>query len=125
MSMLDQEMADRRRDRRLRRRLLNTLNLAGHTSPRRGLSGRSLADLVEGVMGDAGQGFEDDGHALRLMREMVAKGLFAEELLPRRKVQRFGLDHVFYRITAAGVALFSESAPVDPDIDDERVAAGD
>jgi hypothetical protein len=117
---IDYEVANRQRDRRLRRRLLNTLHLARAMSPRGGMSGRTLKDLVDGVMPPE-QKFEDDGHALALMRDLANKDLFAEEALPRRRGQSFGLDYVFFRITAKGSGIWEETVPADPDIDDERL----
>lgn len=113
--------ARKERDKRLRRRMLSTLRLARAMSPKGGLSGRSLRDNVDGVM-PTDQQTENDEHALGLLRDMTAKGYFEESPLPRRRGQSFGLDYLFYRITARGVSLWEESIPPDPDVDDDRIA---
>jgi hypothetical protein len=114
------ESANRKRDARLRRRILATLHSARAMSPRGGISARMLRDTVDSIVPD-GQSFEDDTHATGLMRDLVNKGLVAEESLPRRRGQRWGLDYLFLAITDKGTSLVNETAPVDPDIDDERV----
>jgi hypothetical protein len=118
--MMDLDAANRMRDRRLRRRMLSTLHLSRAMSPKGGLGGRALKDLVDGVV-PAGQGFESDRHALELARDLVNKGLAEESRLPMRRGQAFGLDFAFFKVTDKGSQLVNESIDPDPDIDDERI----
>lgn len=117
---MDFEQANRQRDRRLRRRMLSTLHLSRAMSPRGGLGGRALKDLVDGVM-PGGQGFEGDRHAMELARDLVNKGLAEESRLPMRRGQAFGLDFAFFKVTAKGSGLVEETVPPDADIDDDRI----
>jgi len=107
------------RDRRLRKRLLFVLSLC-LDSPKGGMNGRPLVmNVNEDVIDELA--FEDDAHAMRLIRELVNKGLIAEERLTQRKFERFGPEFVFLRITDRGSMLLREEIPVDPDVDDERI----
>jgi hypothetical protein len=117
---VDFEVANRRRDRRLRRRLLETLHDA-RIGPKGGLNGRFLRDVVAGTV-PSSQGFEDDDHTMGLIRDLVNKDYVTEEREPMRRGQRFGIDFMFLKITAKGSSLASdnETHPVDPDIDDDR-----
>jgi hypothetical protein len=116
---MDLELARKKRDRRLRRRLLSALKMSLSMSPRGGLSGPVLMDATDSMT--PGTGYEDERHCLELCRSLTAKGLIEEELIQRRRGQGFGLDYVFFKITAKGLSLQEESSPPDPDIDDERI----
>jgi hypothetical protein len=115
----DFEIAARRRDRRLRRRIINLLKFVLPVSPSGGMSGRAIVDEVSGVEPED-QRFEDDSHAITLLRELVAKKLITESDRRTHRGQRFGLDLLSYKITDLGLALWNESIPADADIDDER-----
>lgn len=116
----DPAEAKRERDKRLRRGILMALYNAMNNSPTGELSGRSLKDQAQtGVPFD--QKFEDDVHAMGLMRYMVIKGYATERSLTRHKGEQFGLDHLAFRITSQGVELHLERRPADPDVDDDRV----
>ena len=118
--MMTSEQAKQERDRRLRKSLLSTLDLAKKYSPTRGLSGRNLVVQAESnVVRD--MRFEDDAHAMSLIRDLVNKGLAEEELLTRRRGQSFGPEFVVVRITDKGSMLVREQIPVDPDVWDERI----
>jgi hypothetical protein len=119
MSNHNTELANRKRDKRLRRRMLQ-LVAAARTSPRGGLNGRTLFDLVNETL-PSDLGFEDESHALMLMRDLRDKGYLAEEMIERRRGQRFSVEFVFLRITAKGSSLLNETIPVDGDVDDERI----
>lgn len=121
MNEIDLNGARRKRDRRLRKRILSVLRLAIAQSQTGELDGRTLVDTIDGVMG-RGQRFESDEHAITLLREMAAKGLIEERDTRRYpKEQAFGLDRLAYKVTAAGHALWNESLPPDPDVDDPRL----
>ncbi len=122
MSGFDFDKGKTARDRRLRRALLDAL-YHSRQSPRGGLHGRPLVDLVQATA-PAGSGFEDDGHAVQLIRDLSNKGLVAEELLTRRRGETFGPEHLFVRITDKGSMLVREQVPADPDVDDDRIAEG-
>jgi hypothetical protein len=114
------ENADRRRDLRLRRRLLLVLH-AARVRPECGwVSGRFLRDLIDaGVPG--GQRFDGDDHATALLRDLVAAG-HAEERDDRWKTyQAASLDLTSYRITHRGTALVEQQVDPDPLVDDDRV----
>lgn len=117
------DQANLKRDRRLRRRLLNTLHGA-RVGPLGGLHGRKLAELVDGNSPPA-QGFEGDSHAEGLLQDLVAKSLIAKEDLRKRRSQSYGLDYLLYRITAKGSSLVEETGAPDPDIEDDRNLEGD
>jgi hypothetical protein len=123
MTTLDQyERANRERDRRLRRYLLNVLH-AGRNGLNGGeLGGEFLRDCVNGTLAP-GQTFEDDNHVISLLRDLVNKGLAEERTLQRRRGEGFYLRHVVAKVTAKGSSLINETIPPDPDIDDERIVS--
>lgn len=110
----------RQRDRRLRRRLLETLYNARAFAPSGWYGARSLVDLVN-TGATAGAGIEDEMHALALLRDLEAKGLIEVLDQRTRKLQAYGLTHLSARITSGGASLIEETAPVDLDIEDERI----
>lgn len=107
------------RDRRLRRKILSILQDA-QVSPTGGLGGETILCLVEGS-GEPDFFFDDEDHAIRLCRSLVAKGLIEEKSLTRRRREVFGMRHLFFKITASGISLLNETAKVDPDVWDERI----
>jgi hypothetical protein len=117
---MDLEAANRARDRRLRRQLLRTLH-AARIAPQKGLHGRRLMELVDDAM-PPGDRFESLSHALGLMRDLEAKDLASIADERTRRSQVFSLDYLLVRIAALGSSLINETAPVDPDIEDERIA---
>jgi hypothetical protein len=119
MVMLN-EGAEKQRDRILRKKMLFILSLCT-SSPRGGMGGRQLLMNVAEDVAD-GLGFESDDHAMRLIRDLVNKRLVTEEILERLRGRIFGPEHLFLRITDAGSRLIRRVAPIDPDIDDERVS---
>jgi hypothetical protein len=110
---MDFEVNERRRDRRLRRRILRMLfNARAHA--RGGLHGRAISDLLA-------TGVTDDEHLLGLLRDLQAGGYATlTDERTRPKMQGYGIDHLFAVITAKGVSLVNETAPRDPDIADDR-----
>jgi hypothetical protein len=112
--------ADRRRDLRLRRRLLLVLH-AARVRPEYGwLSGRFLYDLIDGAA-PGGQRFEGDDHVTALLRDLCAAG-HAEERDDRWKTyQPASLDFTSYRITHRGTALVEQHVDPDPLVEDDRV----
>lgn len=108
------------RDRRLRRHILAALYRC-LSSPSGWTSAIKLQDIVN-ALAPSDQGFEDAEHCLGLLRGLQIKGLVEERKTTRRRQERFGLQHVEYRILAPGLSLYNESAPPDPDIDDDRIA---
>jgi len=114
------EHAERKRDLRLRRRLLLLMH-AARVRPESGwIGGRFLVDVVDGAQ-PGGQQFTGDDHAVGLLRDLVAGG-YAEQRDERTKrYQPEGLDFTIYRITNRGVALIEEQIDPDPLIEDDRV----
>jgi hypothetical protein len=121
--------ANRERDRRLRRLLLESLEHAKRYFPGGLLDGVTTADTASGGLREA-QRFEDEGHALSLLRDLENKGLVEIRPGVRRRGEREGLKHLTLKITARGTSLLNETLKddrgrplIDPDIDDDRVAA--
>jgi hypothetical protein len=115
---MDADQLKRDRDRRLRRRLLFVAKLAmGHGFTQE-ISGRAL---VSNATAGAAEQFEDDAHAITLLRELCSYGFLSERDTRTHRGQRQGLEMLSYRITGAGLALLNESHPAHPDIDDERI----
>ncbi len=116
---MNTETANRKRDQRLRRRLLQVLD-AAKVRPESGwVSGRFVYDVVDGAL-PGGQAFESDDHFTALARDLVSSG-YAEERDDRRyRWQRPALDTTSYRITAKGTLLLAEELPVDGLVEDER-----
>src|SRR4051812_23599458 len=114
------EHAERKRDLRLRRRLLLLMH-AARVRPESGwIGGRFLVDVVDGAQ-PGGQCFAGDDHAVGLLRDLVGGG-YAELRDERTKrYQPEGLDFISYRITNRGVALIEEQVDPDPLIEDDRV----
>jgi hypothetical protein len=112
------DQAKIKRDRRLRRRLLEALQ-DSRVAPLAGMYGRALVDIVHGYASPS-QGFEDDTHAIGLLQDLVNKGLILRADKRSRRSQPFGLDHLLYAITASGSSLLAETAGPDKDIDDDR-----
>jgi hypothetical protein len=120
---MDFDAANKKRDRRLRRRLLSTLH-AARVSPRGGLHARQLVEIVAAAVPPADR-FEDDGHAIGLLQDLVNKGLATLTDERTRRSQAFGLDYLFAAITNRGSMLLNETIEPDPDVDDERNLEGD
>src|SRR5688500_14600975 len=95
---IDLNAAKRNRDKRLRRRILMTLYIARGFGNGR-LSGRALKENAEGGM-PSDQQFEDDTHAMSLIRDMILKGYVEEHKRQRRRGEQPGLEHVELSITA-------------------------
>jgi hypothetical protein len=117
--MTDIELADHKRDRRLRRRLLLMLN-AARVRPESGwCGGQLLYDLVDTAL-PSGQRFEDEDHLLGLLRDLISAA-YAEERDDRtRESQRASLEFTSYRITSKGTALVTEAIEPDPLVEDGR-----
>ena len=114
------EHAERKRDLRLRRRVLLVLH-AARVSPTSGWAGgRFLVDVIDGAA-PGGQRFTDDAHASALLHDLVAGG-YAERRDDRWKTrQPEGLDFSSYRITHKGTALVEQQIEPDPLVEDDRV----
>lgn len=117
---MDFDAAKRRQEKRLRRRLLAVLDASrGHTAGG-WVGGRFVFETVDAAI-PQGAGFDGDGHAANLLRDLVSAG-YAEIRDDRRyQWQREGLDHCSFRVTAKGTALLAEELPVDGLIDDPRL----
>lgn len=114
------EHAERKRDLRLRKRLLQVLH-AARVRPEQGwLSGRFLYDVVDGAS-PGGQSFDGDAHAAGLLRDLVSGG-YADERDDRWKTYHpANLDFTSYRITHRGTALVEQRIEPDPLVEDDRV----
>jgi hypothetical protein len=109
---------ERRREKRLRRRILMVLFLC-RQSPMGGVNARTLVEKIEETMN-----FEGDGHALALVRDLVGAGYASEKPLPRRRGEDVSLDSIFVSITDKGTKLWREAIPADPLIEDNRAETG-
>lgn len=118
--MADWEEFRRQRDRRLRRRLLETLYNARAFAPSGWYGARSLVDLVN-TAAPADANIEDEAHAMALLRDLENKGLVEHRDTRTRKLQAYGLTYLDARITARGSSLMEETLPADSDIEDERI----
>jgi len=108
------------RDAWLRRRLIDSLHLARDRSPtgdRTGVSLKREAQSGEPIDG----GFVDDAHCLSLCRDLVGLGLIVEEIGTVRRMERFGLEHVSYKLSDRGLQLVLEQIPPVKGVWDERL----
>ena len=113
------ETAKKRRDQRLRKRLLQVLD-AAKVRPESGwVGGRFVYDVVDGAL-PGGQQFDSDDHFAALMRDLIAGGYVEERDDRQYKRQRPSIDLTSYRVTAKGTLLLVEELPVDPLVEDER-----
>lgn len=113
------DTANRKRDRRLRRRLLQVMD-AAKVRPEYGwVSGRFVFDIVDGAI-PGGQCFESDDHFAALMRDLISSAYVEERDDRLYEWQRQTIDATSYRITARGTLLLAEGAPVDPLVEDAR-----
>jgi hypothetical protein len=116
---MNTETANRRRDQRLRKRLLQVLD-AAKVRPESGWAGgRFLYDVVDGAL-PGGQEFESDDHFAALMRDLIASGYVEERDDRRYQWQRQTIDATSYRVTAKGTLLLVEELPADPLVEDAR-----
>jgi hypothetical protein len=116
---MNTETASRRRDQRLRRRLLQVMD-AAKVRPESGwVTGRFVYDVVDGAL-PGGQQFDSDDHFAALMRDLISSAYVEERDDRRYRWQRQTIDHTSYRITAKGTLLLVEELPVDPLVEDER-----
>ena len=116
---MNTETANRRRDQRLRKRLLQVLDAAKIRPESGWASGRFIFDVVDGAL-PGGQQFESDDHFAALMRDLVAAGYVEERDDRQYKRQRPSIDLTSYRVTAKGTLLLVEELPVDALVEDER-----
>ena len=113
------DRAEHKRDRRLRRRLLQVLH-AARVSPQSGwAAGRFIFDIVDGAL-PGGQCFESDDHFAALVRDLISAGYVEERDDRRYQWQRQTIDSTSYRVTAKGTLLLVEELPVDPLVEDAR-----
>jgi hypothetical protein len=110
---------NKKRDARLRRSLLWTLDFCKNERPGGLVPGQKLMDWSD----IKGGGFENENHALSLIRDLINLELVTEKTaILRHKFEKFGLRHMEYGITAKGKSLLDEHLPPEPLIDDERVS---
>ena len=118
--MTEIELAEHKRDRRLRRRVLMML-YAARAAPQSGwCGGQFLYDLAAAAL-PAGQRFEDERHLLALLRDLTSGGYVEERDDRTHTWQPAGIEWTRYRITARGTALVTEALDADPLVDDARV----
>src|SRR5687768_16135639 len=118
---MNTDQAEHKRDRRLRKRLLQVLNAAKVRPDRGWAGGRFIFDIVDGAI-PGGQRFESDEHMLGLMRDLIAGGYVEERDDRAYNWQLPGVDYVSYRVTALGTALVLEAVDPDPLVEDSRLA---
>ena len=118
-SSMNTETANKRRDQRLRKRLLQVLD-AAKVRPESGWAGgRFLYDVVDGAL-PGGQEFESDDHFAALVRDLISSGYVEERDDRRYEWQRQSIDFTSYRVTAKGTLLLVEELPADPLVEDTR-----
>lgn len=106
------------RDSRIRRKILVALQITQSVMPdTKELSGTALMEEEPR--------FEDETHALKLLRELVAWELITERDKRTRKSQQAGLDVLMYQISGKGLSLLNEDVAPVPGVWDERIASGD
>jgi hypothetical protein len=106
-----------KRDKRLRRRLLDALYTQrgnGHCT------GRFLLDALQMYL-PPGDRFQSDAHILALLVDLVSKGYVAERDDRERHTDPNTIDYRSYVITGHGVSLIEQSIAADPDIEDDRI----
>jgi hypothetical protein len=116
------EAANLQRDRVLRKHMLRNLDNALQYGPTGELDGRTLMRVAQSGLPPRQQ-FENDGHAVKLIRDLENKGYATLKIVGLRRGQTAGLDHMIVKIAAKGTSLLNESIDIDPDVDDERVEA--
>jgi hypothetical protein len=114
------DQAEHKRDRRLRKRLLQVLNAAKVRPDRGWAGGRFIFDIVDGAI-PGGQRFDSDEHMLGLMRDLIAGGYVEERDDRAYTWQGHGVDYVSYRVTSLGTALVLEAVDPDPLVEDSRL----
>jgi len=57
-----------------------------------------------------------------LLRDLCIKGFIEERQRKRKRKERFSLKHLSYRLLSPGLSWCLESAPPDPDIEDDRIS---
>ncbi len=118
---MDLDYAEHKRDRRLRKRLLQVLN-AAKVRPEFGWAGgRFIFDLVDGTL-PATQRLESDEHLLGLLRDLAGAGYVEERDDRTRTWQPYALDYLSFRITNLGTSLVMEAVDPDPLVEDSRTA---
>jgi hypothetical protein len=106
-------------DRRLRRLLLTAIFEARVTPS--GWVGATTLHLMVNSESPEGMQFQNEVHCIGLLRDLTIKGLIEERQKDRLLNEPFGLKHLEYRMRSQGLSLHLESAPPDPDIDDDRI----
>lgn len=81
----------------------------------------TLRDAVDGDM-PSGQQFQSESHCIGMCRDLSIGGFAEERMTAFRAADTFGLRHLEFRISAAGLAIILEDAPPHPIVDDERIA---
>ena len=116
---MNTETANRKRDQRLRRRLLQVMDAAKVRPESSWVSGRFVFDVVDGAL-PGGQQFDSDDHFAALVRDLISAGYVEERDDRYYQWQRQSIDSTSYRITAKGTLLLVDELPVDPLVEDER-----
>ena len=122
--MTNLNAAEKLRDERLRRAILQCVYLGSRESPTGKVSGRYLAGAAAAGLPSEWQ-FDDDRHALSLLRDLKDAALLNEHLGVRRIGERFTLDHASYSPTHLGGQLYREECPPVPGVYDERIMGGE
>ena len=115
---MNTELYTKRRDQRLRKRILQVLD-AAKVSPTSGwASGRFVYDVIDASMPH----FDSDDHFAGLVRDLIGAAYVEERDDRIYRNQRRDIELTSYRITPKGTLLLSEDLPVDPLVEDARRA---
>jgi hypothetical protein len=116
------EASKKLRDKRLRAWVLRVLRTALAVGMRDGQVGAETLVREVNTYVPRDMRFEDDSHARIVLAELRLKGLI-EEIDTRRRPgsEAHGFAFLAYRITSTGMSLLNQTAPVDLDIEDDRV----
>lgn len=111
--------ANKMRDRKLRRRLLDVAKIGCAFAPNQRISGSMLTAEVHG-MSPTDMGFEDEAHKRTLLRELVSLGYLQEFDSRRKRSDGRDLDHLEYGITELGTKLLLGAVQASVLVEDER-----
>ena len=118
--MIPDDRANLRRDRRLRRLILQTLYRA-RVGPMKGLYGNRLLEMVEDAVTPGDHLHGDAIEFAGLMTYLVGQGYVKETDTRTRHSQAWAIGYLFFAILPQGERLVEEAIGPDPMIADDRI----